>query len=354
MFKSYTKSKFLTFLALIALFSAVIFAGGCDGSSSSDSSATDYSKASNWMYKQDETAHKADMFYVYPTVTVKGEYAPVEDAVHRAAAQKIFARHGAQFFDCANVYAPYYRQATFESQFNGEVGGIEGLLKYYRTTQGWKDIQAALDYYFRNCNSGRPVIFAGHSQGAGLIKLIFEDYMKKHPEYLSRVVAAYALGFSFTPEWFEANPHLTLAGIHFAEGETDTGAIISWNTEGPGAEKNVMLEADSYVINPLNWKTDDTYAEASLNLGGMVAKKTNPGVYSVVEGVCDAQINTARHSLVVSEEYTVDSEYAIEYFRVFGDKSLHAYFDGDLFYKNIGVNAAKRIDEFCRRNNSQK
>ena len=353
MFKSYTKSKFLAFFALIALFSAVTFAGEC-AASGSGVSAADYSKASNWIYRQDGIIHKADMFYVYPTVTVKGEYAPVEDAVHRAAAQKIFARHGAQFFDCANVYAPYYRQASMEAQAQAARGSMTRLVEYYKTTPGWKDIQAALDYYFKNCNSGRPVIFAGHSQGSGMIKVIFEEYMKKHPEYLSRVVAAYALGFSFTPEWLEANPHLTSAGIHFAEGETDTGAIISWNTEGPGAKRNVMLEADSYVINPLNWKTDDTYAEASLNLGGMAAKKTNPGVYSVVEGVCDAQINTARHSLIVSEKYTVDSEYAIEYTQGFGDKSLHAFFDGDLFYKNIGVNAAKRIDEFCRRNNSQK
>ncbi len=40
MFKSVTKSKFLAFFAVIALFSAVIFAGGCDGSSSSSPSKT--------------------------------------------------------------------------------------------------------------------------------------------------------------------------------------------------------------------------------------------------------------------------------------------------------------------------
>ena len=40
--KTVTKSKFLAFFAVIALFSAVIFAGGCDGSSSSSNNEEEH------------------------------------------------------------------------------------------------------------------------------------------------------------------------------------------------------------------------------------------------------------------------------------------------------------------------
>ena len=51
------------------------------------------------------------------------------------------------------------------------------------------------------------------------------------------------------------DPHLK-----FATGESDTGVIISWNTEGPrnveGNASNVVLLPNAISINPLNWKLD--------------------------------------------------------------------------------------------------
>ena len=71
------------------------------------------------------------------------------------------------------------------------------------------------------------------------------------------MVAAYPIGYSITKEYLKANPHLK-----FATGESDTGVIISWNTEGP---KNMELNAKTAVllpgaisINPLNSKLDKT------------------------------------------------------------------------------------------------
>ena len=92
---------------------------------------------------------------------------------------------------------------------------------------------------------------------------------KDHPEYYSRMLAAYTIGYSVTKSYLAANPHLK-----FATGETDSGVIIAFNTEGP---KNVELKAHHVVvlletmsINPLNWKLDETYAPASMNLGSII------------------------------------------------------------------------------------
>ena len=74
-----------------------------------------------------------------------------------------------------------------------------------------QDVFAALDYYFENLNDGRPFILAGHSQGSAIQSLVLAEYMKAHPEYLERMVAAYVIGYSITGDYLKANPHLKFA-----------------------------------------------------------------------------------------------------------------------------------------------
>ncbi len=191
-----------------------------------------------------------------------------------------------------------------------------------KETQGLKDVYKALDYYFENLNDGRPFILTGHSQGSIIIKFILSDYMKGHPDYMERMIAAYALGFGFGKSYYEENPH-----VKYAKGETDTGVVISWNLEAPGAtETSLLLSGDDICINPLNWKLDDTYASAELNL----------------DGEHDAQINPQRGSVIVNCE---DSCLANP---LFGDKSYHLS-DWQFFYDNITINAQKRIDAYFGR-----
>ena len=134
----------------------------------------------------------------------------------------------------------------------------------FQTHEQRTDIYAALDYFFEHYNQGRPFILAGHSQGSVMLRMALCDYFKEHTEYLERMVAAYVVRFSITPDDLKVNP-----ALKFAEGADDTGVIVSWNTEGPGnknAKSAVVLE-NAISINPLNWKRDDTYAPASENIG---------------------------------------------------------------------------------------
>ncbi len=116
------------------------------------------------------------------------------------------------------------------------------------------DVYAALDYFFEHLNDGRPFILAGHSQGSVMLKIALTDYFKEHTDYLERMVAAYVIGFSITKEDLEINP-----ALKFAEGEDDTGVIVSWNLEGPENknEENAVVIENAIAINPLNWKRDD-------------------------------------------------------------------------------------------------
>ena len=237
--------------------------------------------------------------------------------------------------DSTNVFMPYYRQASLRVQADAwkKTGDVRNALKY---ASPYADITAALDYYFENYNNGRPFILAGHSQGSAICSLVLENYFKEHPEYYERMVAAYVIGFSVTRDDLEANPHLK-----FATGETDTGVIISWNTEGPkNIEENApnaVLRPNAISINPLNWKLDDTYAPASENLGSLVLNEETDET-KISDIGADAQIVPERGVIVTNANY--EPMTGME--DIFGSQSFH---NGDytFYYNNIKDNVAKRI-----------
>lgn len=90
-----------------------------------------------------------------------------------------------------------------------------------------------------------------------LVKDLFDE-----EEYADNNVAVYAIGWGITEEETRDYPHLKLA-----QGETDTGVVITFNTEAEDIQSSVIVEGSTLGINPLNWKTDSTYADKSLNLG---------------------------------------------------------------------------------------
>ncbi|MBR0365419.1 MAG: DUF3089 domain-containing protein, partial [Clostridia bacterium] len=205
-------------------------------------------------------------------------------------------------------------------------------------TVPYSDVTAALDYYFENYNNGRPFIIAGHSQGSGIVSLVLKDYFKEHPDYYKRMIAAYVIGFSITKDYLEENTQLK-----FATGESDTGVIISWNTEGPKnveeIAKNAVVLPNALSINPLNWKLDETYAPARENLGSLVLYKDASG-YEIADIGADAQVNLARGVIVTNAK--ADPVDMVDYF---GPASFHDS-DYPCYYNNIKDNVAKRIAAF--------
>ena len=183
------------------------------------------------------------------------DFAALDNAEMLQRAETECKLHATAFEPSTNLFVPCYRQAG--ARYAGEVYNRTGSTDAAFAGLPYDDITAALDYYFEHCNGGRPFILAGHSQGSGMVLLLIQTYFKDHPEYYARMIAAYPIGYSVTDDYLAANPH-----VKFATGESDTGVVIAWNTEGP---KNVEVNAKSVVIlpetrsiNPLNWKLDET------------------------------------------------------------------------------------------------
>ena len=317
---------------------------------------TDYSVADNWMLLDESPNEPVDLFYIYPTVysdPFGDDFADVEDSTVRMLAQFVYTKTGSAIGEHTNAFAPYYRQVNLKTAAEMKGGEYESFMDGIPLA----DIYAALDTYFTEYNDDRPFILAGHSQGSCLLKYVLGDYMQKHPAYLKRMVAAYAVGFSITEDWLAAHPNLK-----FAERADDTGVIISWNTEGTGngdAGETLIVEKNAISINPISWTRDETKAPASDNLGSRdidleaAAVKYFSGNLTSIDdinalwvttkpGVADAQVNLARGTVIctTSEDYNSEED-------VFGPESFHSH-DYDFYYYNIMENAKTRIDAYLR------
>ncbi|MBR4196335.1 MAG: DUF3089 domain-containing protein [Synergistaceae bacterium] len=320
-------------LILVLMFGACAFAGN----------APDYSQKENWC-RFPEITKNADTFFIYPTEYMgfkegDPDYAPLDNDEMRQGAEACYILQASAYEDSTNVFMPYYRQVSLKHA--GEVWKKTGESDAVFSGIPYSDITAALDYYFTNCNGGRPFIIAGHSQGSAITRLVLKKYFREHPEYYSRMIAAYVIGYSVTEDDLKSFPHLK-----FAEGETDTGVIISWNTEGKknveGNVKTAVLLPGAVSINPLNWKRDETYAPASENLGSLVLNEKT-GKLEIGDVGADAQIVLSRGTVVTNAEIEpMPEELAKVAGDFFGPDGRHES-DYTFYYSNIKANAAKRV-----------
>jgi hypothetical protein len=256
---------------------------------------TDYAQPDNWMVRPTSTILQVDVFYLYPTAFRKAtpdasNTAAVTDTGMRKGALSAYARQATLFDGIANIYAPYYRQldAVYaltlpQDQHDAALAGAPTI-----------DATAAFAHYIEHDNGGRPFILAGHSQGSDVLCHLLSGYLKDHPDVYARMVAAYVVGYSVTPTFLAANPHLK-----FAQRTDDTGVIISYNTEAPtiGGPNPVVLPS-ALAINPITWTRTEDPAPASVSLGSWLPDST--GVFRKVEHYADAQVDLAKGVVIAS------------------------------------------------------
>jgi hypothetical protein len=275
-----------------------------------------------------------DTFYVYPTVYDGNlDFAPIEDADMRAGAIQNKNLYG-KIFDSTNFYAPFYRQGSldFLESFTGDVE------KFYETIEKYpfEDVKRRFLEFLDRYNRGRPIIFAGHSQGSAVLSLLLLWIKMNRPEILRRMVAAYLIG------WPVPQEYLKLTGIPFARGSRDVGVIISYNTISASADatKSPFLQVNSLVINPINWRTNDEYAPKICNLGSFGL--LNPPSQAPVcrREFADAWIDLASGGLRTTAPVPTLAPWP--------NGVLHSY-DLALYWCNLRQNVRDRSETFCLR-----
>ena len=311
---------------------AALMLSSCSGSGDIADKAPDYSDKNNWAFWNSDESKSADVFIVCPTVDM-GRNGNMNGDMYSQSYRNSFV--GALNMELgiysseASIYAPFYRQASFPVYSMNEEEGEPYLQLAYN------DVKDAFIYYSENCDETRPLILAGYSQGADMVIRLMSELFDDS-RYSDRLAAAYAIGWRLTEEQTENYPWLRPA-----QGENDTGVIIMYSTEAEHVSSSPIVGADihTYSINPLNWKTDGTYADKSLNPGACFVDRSGK-ITSEIPAFTGAYIDEKRGTLKVPD--VSESDYPAKLF----DEGVFHLYDFKFFYRSLQKNVSKRLDAF--------
>ncbi len=294
-----------------------------------------YSESSNWVYLEDDVNDKpADVFFICPTV-YGGEVGTYNMSLNDAETKESFLgavnmEKGIYDGEC-RFFAPYYRQAAL-NVYEMDLADREKYLEI-----GYEDIKQAFEYYMEHYNDGQPVVLAGFSQGADLcIRLLKDCFADDDTNKL--LVVCYAIGWRITEEEMQEYSHL-----RFAEGESDTGVIVSFNSEAENVTDSLMIPegTKTLAINPLNWETDKTPADRSLNKGACFTDYSGQIVTEIPQ-LTGAYIDETRGALKVIDVTEEDYPAGLSIL----DEGVYHLYDYQFFYRNLQDNVAVRVDEY--------
>jgi len=207
----------------------------------------DYTQASSWVARPGEqndpalwlpqgvaqpAAGRAAVFYIHPTTYLGNDRwnARLDPGGDTDWRTNLFVQSQASAFNGAGeVWAPRYRQAAFGAFLLNSDDATSALDFAYH------DVSAAFDEFLKEAGD-RPIIVAGHSQGAlHLIRLLREKVAGK--PVAKRLVAAYVVGWPI-----DTSSDLPAIGISACHSAGDTGCILSWMSFGQPANPSLILD----------------------------------------------------------------------------------------------------------------
>lgn len=326
-----TKKRVLKSVAITLFISIVLSFTGC----SDVKNANIYSNAENWAYSETNISGKdADVFFICPTVYGGGSQT-FNMALDDAQTKGNFLgatnmEKGIYDVDC-RFFAPYYRQAAL-NVYEMEISEREQYLNIAYT-----DVKQAFEYYMEHYNNGRPIVLAGFSQGADMSIRLLKDYFADE-DTNDLLVACYAIGWSVTEKELQEYEHLK-----FAQNEKDVGVIVSFNSESEEITDSLMIPkgTKTLAINPLNWKTDSTLADKTLNAGACFTDYSG-NIVTEISQLTGAYIDETRGALKVVDVTAQEYPPVLSIF----DNGVYHLYDYQFFYRNLQENVSVRVAEF--------
>ncbi|MET4898256.1 DUF3089 domain-containing protein [Sphingomonadaceae bacterium jetA1] len=283
----------------------------------------------------------AAVFFIHPTSYINKAHwnAPIDDPETNGRAE-LFLRGQASAFNAAgDIWAPRYRQATFGAFLTSAQDAERALDLAYR------DVDAAFTAFLAQVSPKRPLILAGHSQGALHLSRLLTDRVAKDPALRRRIVAAYVVGWPVS-----MTADLPAMGLPACERADQTGCILSWQSFGEPADPSLILDVfdqtsgytgaprkDSAMLctNPLTG-TPGAAAPATANLGTLYPAADLKSA-TIAAGRVPARCE-GRGILTIGEGPAVGPY-------VLPGNNYHVY-DYSLFWANIRADAERRLKAF--------
>jgi len=337
----------MKYFKIVLLMGIIVMTISCNNKSSESKQELDFSDSYNWVSLPSTIEKDVDVFYVYPTIyTGKNPLnMDISDSSLRENARGLLSAQAGVYSAYANVFAPFYRQQTAATQsMEANNGGRDAFTdSLFRV--GYRDTESAFDYYLEHLNNGRPFILAGHSQGTMVVIELLRNRFN-NPHVQKQLIAAYAIGYSVTKADLDNYPWM-----HLAQGETDTGVIITYNSQGPNAGPSPVLLTGALAINPLNWKTDATPAYRDSNIKAVFFNDAKGEVIEEISNFAGAYIDIETGALIVTDMQPVQSdEIDLQNLGRWSDEVYHQY-DYAFFYENLKENVGKRINAYLSKSN---
>lgn len=286
---------------------------------------------------------QASIFFVHPTSYMAKEHwnAPLNDVESQDRARLFLSGMASAFAASGEIWAPRYRQAAIGAFLTKKPEGQQALDAAYQ------DVLLAFDDFMAKVQKDRPIILAGHSQGALHLSHLLKDRIAGKA-IAKRIVAAYVVGWPVSTQ-----TDLTAMGMPGCASPDQTGCIMSWQSYAEPADYQRIVDVyDSTTgfdgtsragtpllcTNPLNGgAAPDATTEANLGtLRPSEDLKTGELIAQAVPAKCDP-----RGFLLIGDPPELGPY-------VLPGNNYHVY-DFPLYWANIRADALWRLQRFMAR-----
>ncbi len=257
--------------------------------------APDYALDSSWLSRPDVSADSflakapGDAFVVVPGVYRGGKHwvLPVDVDRRRERLQRIVRpNYVAPYGFSGRLFAPYYRHAALYSYMTNREDAQRAREFAYR------DVARAFEQFLKDSPTERPIILAGHGQGADHVSRLLADYFQdshQNGALKKRLAVAYVIDHPLPEELFKG----PLSGLAPCESADDFACVVAYGTFMPTDKRNAerfstrsmsyngkrymaINGAKTLCTNPLLWSRSEDYAVARLHKGGMAGEGLEP------------------------------------------------------------------------------
>ena len=280
------------------------------------------------------------VFFVPPTSFLKAGgtawNATLDDATTNSRARTFLRGLASPFNRADEIWAPKYRQAAAGAFLTDKPEAQQAIDAAYA------DVAQAFDYFLESVDEDKPIVLAGHSQGAIHVLRLLMDRAEA-AGMGDRIVAVYAIGWPISIE--HDLPALPLPACASAQ---QTGCIIAYSAfsdDGdagfikrryeatPGFDGQPRGNGPILCVNPLTGSTGGE-APASANLGTL---KPSADLSSgeLIAGAVPARCNEEGLLLIGDPPELGEG--------VLPGGNYHVY-DIPLFWKNLQEDVLKRVN----------
>lgn len=290
----------------------------------------DYSDSIPSFLKNEVRDTCVDVFFLHPTTYTSNFQnskmnGDVNDSIlnHHTDIRTILYQ-ASVFNGSCRVFAPRYRQAHFKAYF--QMSGDQSKKAF---DLAYEDLKSAFQYYLDQCNQGRPVIIAGHSQGAMHAVRLLQEFFDGKP-LQKQLVCAYIVGWQIKKDDFKS--------LKFGDSPFQIGCVVGWRTYKKDSEDFLIKreKGNSLCVNPISWTTDNNWTPKEMHKGA-VGKDFN----NLISKTIRAEVAPGTNILWVEipEEIEQKSELASR----LGNFHIVDY---NLFWMDVRENVKQRIKAY--------